>query len=217
MPKEIQQLSDEINYLLHYMDGIVKRHRRFSGNLAHALKTPLTIIQGDTDSTLIKNQVETMLNIIDRNLSKAQTLGTTNILSIKTPILPVVKRISDGFGKVYQKNISIDGDKQAVFRGDEVDLYEVLGNLIENACKYGKDRIAITLDPNKIIIEDDGPGIDEANHEPVKQRGLRLDESIDGSGLGLSIANDIIELYGGSLNLGKSTLGGLQATLIFNL
>ena len=213
LPSEVQVLSNEINYLLDYMDGAIKRHRNLSGNLSHALKTPLTVIRSETDSVVIQEQVDTMLQVINRNLSKTQAAGTTNILSSKTKIKPIIERISNGFCKVYQKDAEVLCAEATVFQGDETDLYEILGNLIENACKYGTSKVRIAVTKQEIVIEDDGSGVPEAMYKSVLKRGSRLDETKDGAGLGLSITKDIIDLYGGDLKLEKSTMGGLKVTI----
>ncbi len=215
LPLEVQLLSDEINHLLDYIEGVIKRHRTFSSNLSHALKTPLTVIRGETNSQLIHEQIDTMLQVIDRNLSKSQSACPHNILSAKTPIKPVIERICNGFNKIYLKDIKINCPENVIFYGNESDLFEALGNLIENACKYGESKVSITANKQAIIIEDNGSGIPKLAYNNVLERGVRIDTSKNGAGLGLSITKDIIELYGGELILDQSTMGGLK--VIFRL
>ena len=212
-PTEIQVLSDEINGLLDYIDGVLKRHRTFSGNLAHALKTPLSVIRSEVDSPLVHEQIDVMLQVIERNLAKARSAGSSDVLSVQTPIKPMLERICKGFTKVYSMDYQLDCPDAACARMDESDLFEVLGNLIENACKYGESQLVITVDSNGIVIEDDGPGIPEAEYQNVLSRGTRLDTAKSGSGLGLSICKEVMELYGGELRLATSGLGGLKAVL----
>ncbi len=212
LPSEIQLLSDEINLLLDSTDNIIERYRVFSSNLSHSLKTPLTIIQNQTESPLIKEQTQTMLQIIERNLSKVKTVGTAHINRAHPNIYSVMTRMTESYSKIYSKEITIDVQKDIIFNGDEADLYEILGNIIENAYKFSKHHIHIILNDD-IIIEDDGPGIPQENIQEVLSRGVRIDETIPGTGIGLSIAKDIIELYNGSLTLSHSALGGLKVII----
>lgn len=212
-PQEIATLSEQINQLLDHASGMIARHREFSNNLAHALKTPLAVIRNESDSPVIRERADAILQVLDRNLARLRTVGGTNVLSARTPVEPVVRRIADGFGKLYRKEIEITCTENAVFHGDEADLYELLGNLIENACKFGHERVRICADEHCITLEDDGPGIAEAERDAALMRGTRLDETKPGSGIGLSIARDIIRLYGGELQLGASDMGGLKVDI----
>jgi len=214
-PTEIADLTDQVNHLLDHAEAVMERHRAFSSNVAHALKTPLTVIRNETDSTVIKERVDAMLQVIDRNLARIQTSGGNNVLSAKTLVKPILARIIEGFGHVYQKQIHSACDDHLSFRVDEADLYEILGNLIENACKFAESSIKIHAYDNSIIIEDDGPGIAESAYDTVLAKGVRLDQTKSGSGIGLAITRDVVELYGGTLELGKSAFGGLRVHIIF--
>ncbi len=209
-PTEIANLSSQVNQLLAYTSKVIERHRAFSGNLAHALKTPLTAIRNETQSGTAKDRIDTMLQILERNLARAHSAGSANLLSLNTSVKPLLERISDSFGRVYSKNIQINCDPDMLFKCDEADLYEIMGNLIENACKYTRNKIEITAQGNTITVEDDGPGIPPSEMETVFARGVSLDQSKPGSGIGLSITKDIIELYGGELVLSVSEFGGLK-------
>ena len=213
-PIEIANLSNQINQLLAYTSNVIERHRKFSSNLAHALKTPLTAIRNETQSDIIKERIHTMLQVIDRNLSRVHSAGEADFLLHNTKVRPVLERITDSFSKVYQKNIHLECEQDIIFKCEEVDFYEIAGNIIENACKFSTEQIQILVRNGNIIIEDDGPGIPSTEYETVLSRGVSLDQSKPGSGIGLSITQDIVKLYGGQLHLSKSNLGGLRVEII---
>jgi signal transduction histidine kinase len=212
-PREISALTDEINHLLDYTSGRIARHRQFADNLAHALKTPLTVIANETDIGKIKISLRGLIQIMDRQLARAYAAGTSDILSAATPVLPVLRDIGEGFGKAYGKAVEIRYPESVQFKGDKADLFEVLGNIIENACKFSHSRVLITNREDTIVVEDDGPGIPEARRPDALQRGVRLDESKPGSGIGLAVAADIVALYRGDIRLDSSTLGGLAVLI----
>jgi signal transduction histidine kinase len=216
-PKEIQPLAHEINNLLDYGMQVVERHRTFAANLSHSLKTPLSVLNNDAQKNKgalaekVKETTLDMLSIIDRNLARAKVAGSSNILGARTEILPVINKISGGFAKLYGRKAQIDC-AALVFKGDEGDLFELLGNIIENACKYAKSEVRISASGGEnlvITIEDDGKGIPKKDRQKVLERGVRLDESIAGTGIGLPIALDIAQLYNGTIALEDSELGGL--------
>ncbi len=210
-PREISALTDEINHLLDYTSGSIARHREFSSNLAHSLKTPLTVIANESDIGTIKSRLRGLMEMVDRQLARAYAAGTSNVLSASTPVLPVLRDIGEGFGKAYGKEVEIRVTEGLVFKGDKADLYEVLGNIIENACKFCESRVLITNRGETIVIEDDGTGIPETRRAEVLRRGIRLDESKPGSGIGLAVAADIVALYHGDIRLDASAMGGLAA------
>lgn len=221
-PKEIQLLADEVNRLIAYSSGMVERYRSFASNLAHALKTPLSVLRNEAykEATplaqTVKEKGDIMLAIVDRNLARVKAAGTANLLNARTDAHQVAAKIARSFGKLYGREVKLAGDDTAWFRGEEGDLYEILGNVIENACKYAKFRIEVTiLTGENIIIRvaDDGPGIPETEREKVLKRGIRLDETVPGTGIGLSITRELVELYGGNITLNDALLGGLEVTL----
>jgi signal transduction histidine kinase len=222
-PAEIQPLVHELNTLLSYNTKMLERYRTFSSNLSHALKTPLSIIKNeaalshDPLAQKVLEQADSMNGLITRYLSRVRIGGTANILGVRTPLLPVIQKIAAGFGKLYRKEVRISGGEDVVVPIDESDLFELLGNLIENACKYGKSRVEVEIlhegEQLTIHIHDDGNGIPEALREEVLKRGVRLDETTQGSGIGIPIAVDIVELYGGVLTLQESRLGGLEVVV----
>ena len=212
-PAEIADLADDINRLLDYTAGTVARHRDYAGNLAHSLKTPLTVIANETDIKVVRDKLRGVGEIIDRSLARTHASGAANILGARTPVLPVLQDIAEGFGKLYAKKVDIVFPADVVFAGDRADLFEVAGSIIENACKFSKSRVSITGGTDSIIVEDDGPGIAAEMREHVLARGARLDESTAGTGIGLAVARDVAALYNGTLQFATSQLGGLKALI----
>jgi signal transduction histidine kinase len=164
-----------------------------------------------------------MARNVEHYLQRAQAAARAETLGARTPVRPVLEDIIRTLERLYGRErdieIELDAPHDAVFRGERQDLEEMAGNLMENACKYGDGHIAVRLKasldegPLEIAIEDDGPGLSEAEQELALKRGARLDETAPGQGLGLSITADLARAYGGRLDLTRSALGGLRAAL----
>ncbi len=225
-PSEIMPLIKELNSLLDHNAAVVERARTHVGNLAHALKTPLAVLQNESThapnelSTKIKTQTDVMRRYVDHYLVRARTAATGTVLGARAPIAPVVEDLLRTLGRIYADRdirTGIEGERKAVFRGERQDLEEMLGNLLENAFKWARSRVVVTVIAESemiaVSVEDDGPGISSERREAVFGRGKRFDESVPGSGLGLAIVRDMAELCGGSITLDDSPLGGLKATL----
>lgn len=225
-PDEVEPVVEELNALLDQNSTLLERARTQAGNLAHALKHPLTIITHETGrldrerAQLISEQVAAMRSAIDRHLSRARVAGLSASVGVRTPVARTVDDLRVSMERLHAgRNLCIEVDvaDDAMFAGNAEDLEEMLGNLMDNACKWASGRIAVcseTLDGRTTIsVEDDGPGIAEPDRGSVLGRGRRLDESVAGAGLGLDIVRDIAELYRGSLTLESSGLGGLRAVL----
>lgn len=230
-PSEVEPVVRELNALLDYNAGLLDRARTQAGNLAHALKNPLLIIKNETANVggvrgdLVDAQLRTVNTIIDHQLSQARMAGTTNLIGAQAPVADVIADLFYGLKILYQDdNLALvhAGLEKLLFKGDRHDLEELLGNLIDNACKWANGRVEVTGDSGtgpdgaKLItltIEDDGPGIPPDEMRAVLERGHRLDEQTPGSGIGLNVTRDIVELYGGNLMLDKSAAGGLSVCL----
>ncbi len=212
-PAEIDELAGEIDRLLDYAGALVAKHREFSSNLAHSLKTPMTVIRNETDLTVIREKTQGMLDIIERSLARARAVPSANLLTARTQILPVLQDIGAGFGTLHGKAIDIEYPPQNIFKGDKADLYEILGNIIENACKFSRSKVRIRDRDGIILIEDDGEGIPAAERAEVLERGTRLDRSKPGTGIGLAVAREIVALYDGEIALGSSALSGLEVSI----
>ena len=227
-PKEINMLAEEVNKLIGYNISIIERYRTFAANLSHALKTPLTVINNETQKSsgklakVVKEKSSDMLELIDRNLNRVNAVGANSAISANIDVIVVVDKVSNSFAKLYEKKVEVIRNvEEAIFQGNESDLYEIVGNIIENACKYSKSRLDITIDDIEgnitITIEDDGSGIAESEINNVLNHGTRLDNTKPGYGIGLAVANDIVALYGGNLSFTKSdNLGGLKAVITLN-
>ncbi|HEY0325131.1 MAG TPA: ATP-binding protein [Allosphingosinicella sp.] len=225
LPREIAPLTEEVNALLEHNEVQAEEARRHAGNLAHALKTPLTVItnaasakSADLPSTVVR-EARTMRRQVDHHLARARAVGRRASAQARTEAWPALKAVERAVGRLYE-NVTIDlaGNKEAVVRVERQDLDEMLGNLIENAAKYGNGRVFVTVAGDEecveIEVEDDGPGIPEAQRVAIFDRGARLDTEKPGTGLGLAIVRDVAQIYGGSIQLEESEdLGGLLARL----
>jgi signal transduction histidine kinase len=226
-PREITPLVDEINELLAHSEAQAEEARRHAGNLAHALKTPLTVITNaatahaaDLDSTVIR-EAAVMRRQVDHHLARARAIGRRASAQARATVWNSVQAVERAVTTLYD-NVTIDiaGDKIAQVRVERQDLDEMLGNLIENAAKYGGGRVFVTVEPPEsgtvaILVEDDGAGIPGERRAELFTRGTRLDTTgKPGTGLGLAIVRDVAEIYGGKVALEESEdLGGLLVKL----
>jgi signal transduction histidine kinase len=223
-PLEVQPLATEINVLLEHNEKIVERARTHVGNLAHVLKTPLAVITNEIDkeNKLLSNQIVLMKNHIDRYLKKAHLESVGKNIKSKIAFLEFLNKMVIIFQKLYpDKEIELQGGfKEFFIYGSLEDMEELIGNLIENACKWGREKVKISLEKRgknevKILIEDDGPGLKQEQKNEVFARGFRVDEQTPGSGLGLNIVKDILEIYKGKIWLEKSSLlKGLKVNVV---
>ncbi len=225
-PAEIGPLAQELNALLAQNAAVVERARTQVGNLAHALKTPLTLLNNEAGTAegrlpeLVRQQVRAMGRWVDHYLARARTAASTGILGARTPVAPVVADLARTVRRIHSQRgltVNVRCASEATFRGDLQDLEEMLGNLMDNACKWAASTVGVGIEAGdgqvRVVVEDDGPGLPAGRRDEALMRGGRLDEADDGSGLGLAIVRDIAELYGGGLELGESPLGGLEARL----
>lgn len=234
---ELQSVSREVNSLLDHNQEVVERARRHVGNLAHALKTPIAVLknaagQNQADGQTLMPSIEEMESFVERQLRRARVAARAEAragigagtVGYRTP---VISNLNDLIFMMEQKydhlkavDIQLIAEADVTFRGEREDLLEMAANLIDNACKYGTSTVIVTLLPPEerdglfeIIVEDDGPGLSDAQLEKVMTRGVRLDEAAPGQGLGLSILKETVELYAGELAFERSNLGGLRAIL----
>ncbi len=225
-PVEVTPLVEDLNALLDHNKVMVDRARTHVGNLAHALKTPLSVLASEAGSDkgpsrdVLKHEVESIRRQVDHHLARAHTAASGRTLGVRTPVVPAVQALKRALDRIYAGRsiaISIDAVDAAVFRGQRQDLDEVLGNLMENGCKWARSRVSVTVtledERTVLTIDDDGRGLDPVRRTQVLERGMRLDETAPGSGLGLAIVRDIVTAYGGKFHLDESPLGGLRATV----
>jgi signal transduction histidine kinase len=232
VPAEVEPLARELNALLDGNRDIVQRARTQAGNLAHAVKTPLSVILNETSqgtdpgTEKIREQALLMRQQIDHHLDRARVSAGVLMVGVATEVRPILDALARTMTKVHRdRDLQIDvqaGD--GLFRGEQQDLEEMVGNLLDNACKWAAGRIVVSVDvgPSRasaqhasltVTVDDDGPGLDADQREQALARGHRLDETKPGSGLGLAIVSELAALYGGVLQLGASPMGGLRAEL----
>ncbi len=229
-PSEIEPLVADLNALVDSNREIVERARTHVGNLAHALKTPLAVLQNETEQASgpmaqkVAEQTQIMRGQVEHHLNRAQIAAQTNVLGVVTPVEPAVAALARVMGKVHQDRkiaIEVDVQPQLRFRGEKQDLEEMAGNLLDNACKWAATRVRISArrgDGERrpfltLAFDDDGPGLPAEARDDALARGKRLDETKPGSGLGLSIVAELARVYGGKLSLEDAALGGLSARL----
>jgi signal transduction histidine kinase len=225
-PTEIRPLTEEINQLLAHSEAQAEEARRHAGNLAHALKTPLTVITNAATANspdlvdTVCREASVMRRQIDHHLARARAIGRRASAQARATVWESLEAVQRAVDRLYE-NVTVDiaGNHQAQVRVERQDLDEMLGNLVENAAKYGGGRVFVTVEPKggtvDILVEDDGPGIPEDQLGELFARGARLDTTgKPGTGLGLAIVRDVAEIYGGTITLEESEdLGGLLARL----
>ncbi|HMA82329.1 MAG TPA: HAMP domain-containing sensor histidine kinase [Candidatus Binatia bacterium] len=225
-PAEIEPLASELNSLIEHSAEVVGRARSYVSNLAHFLKTPLTVLSNEAATTpgpladLVLRQVKSMRRQVDHYLARARAAGALDVLGNRTLVEPVLEDLARVLRQIHAENavaVEIRCAPTIAFRGERQDLEEMAGNLIDNACKWSKGRVRVSAENSGanlcLSVEDNGPGLTPDERQQVGERGERLDESVPGSGLGLAIVRDIAKLYAGTLILDSSPLGGLRARL----
>lgn len=224
-PSEIEPLAHQVNALLDHNQDVVERQRTHVGNLAHALKTPISVMLAEARSApsplaeVVGRQASLMQAQVEHHLRRARAAARSTTSGERTSVAEVLDELAHALERVFPDGqLDWDADEELCFLGERQDLQEMAGNLIENACKYRKRRVNVAAEPVgpaklRITVEDDGPGLPAEAREAALARGQRLDETLPGSGLGLSIVAELAAAYGGSLKLGESRLGGLKVEL----
>ncbi len=230
-PYEIAPLAEEVNALLRSNSGIIERSRSQVGNLAHGLKTPLAVIRNESEgkktalAKVVLSETEKMTQIVTTYLDQARLAARTKIVGRKTDAVTTTNRLVRVMTKIHpSKKVTLQPAPPNVpwFRGEDSDFEEMVGNLLDNACKWSRSEVSVSLADDtwagsralKVAVEDDGKGLNEDEATAVLRRGVRLDEKTPGSGLGLDIVKELVDVYGGGFVLGRSELGGLRAELL---
>jgi len=232
LPTEIAPVAVELNALITSNREIVERARTHVGNLAHGLKTPLSVIANEARThegafaDKVSEQAGIMSTQIQHHLERARMAAQRRVIGVSCEVEPILSRLVRAMEKIYRDRellLDLEAPQTLRFRGESQDLEEMTGNLIDNACKWANSRVSAKCAPLlegggremlEILIEDDGPGLSEEERREAVKRGRRLDETVPGTGLGLSIVADLAALYGGRLELDRSHLGGLKVRLV---
>ncbi len=229
-PSEVQPLVNDLNSLLGDREERVSRALRKAGDLAHGLKTPLTLLNQQAErakadgqaalAAAITQQVDRMRRQVDYHLAHARASASGGNPTARCHVLTSADALARTMMTIHaDRHLSIDVNvnHEHFVRGRREDFEEMLGNLVDNACKWARARVDVrsSVEDGRVVttVDDDGPGLDPSLRESVLKRGVRADEAAPGSGLGLAIVADLVELYGGAVSLGSSPLGGLRATL----
>ncbi|MGD2133237.1 MAG: ATP-binding protein [Maricaulaceae bacterium] len=228
-PAELAPLAHELNALVDHNREVVERARAQVGNLAHALKTPISVILNEARASegplaeVVQRQAERMQEQVEHQLKRASAASRAHSVGARSSVAAVVDDLSRTLPKMYshrQIALELDVEPEVQFRGERQDLEEMVGNLLENAFKWARSRIRVDAGPSegddamiRICVSDDGPGLPEEVRTEVLARGARFDEATPGSGLGLSIVRDLAQAYSGRLALGESAFGGLEAVI----
>jgi signal transduction histidine kinase len=229
-PIEIAPLAEEVNELLRSNTQIIERARNQVGNLAHGLKTPIAVLRNEAHARkgaladVVASETEKMSNMVSTYLERARLAARTSVVGKKADATMIMLRLTRVMRKIHPDvTIAFQRPDASLpwFRGDEADLEEMAGNVLDNACKWSKGQVGVRLSAERsdkgthllIRIDDNGPGLSEADAQKVLRRGVRLDEKTPGTGLGLDIVKELVDVYGGSLELKRSQLGGLLVEL----
>jgi signal transduction histidine kinase len=232
-PREIEPLAKELNALLDSNQQIIERARTQVGNLAHALKTPLSVITNEARATpgafaqKVTEQAALMRSQVNHYLDRARIAARSNVIGAVAEVEPVIARLVRAMTRIHEDRgltLSADIPADLRFKGEQQDLEEIVGNLLDNACKWAKSKVSVSATSDRppsenqegrftIRIDDDGPGLSAEQRAEATRRGRRLDETKPGFGLGLSIVTDLVGLYDGSFRLDRSPDGGLRAEI----
>ena len=226
-PAELEPLAEELNALVAHNQDVVERQRTHVGNLAHALKTPLSVMLTEArlnDSALaevVRRQAEAMRLQVDHHLRRARTAARAQGSRDRTMVGPALEELARTLERIFERRAVVSewtAPEALAFQGERQDLLEIAGNVLENASKWCKRGVwveaeAISPERLRLVVEDDGPGLPAERRDEVLKRGARLDESAPGSGLGLSIVDELVRAYGGAMTLGQSRRGGLLVNI----
>ena len=226
-PAELEPLAQELNALVAHNQEVIERQRTHVGNLAHALKTPLSVmlaearLNDDGLAEVVRRQAEAMRLQVDHHLRRARTAARAQGSRDRTPVGPALDELARTLERIFERRAVIihwTAPEALAFQGERQDLLEIAGNVLENACKWCERSVwvqaeAISEARLRLTVEDDGPGLPAERRDEVLKRGARLDESAPGSGLGLSIVDELVRAYGGTMTLDRSSRGGLLVAL----
>ena len=226
-PTELAPLAQELNALVAHNQEVVERQRTHVGNLAHALKTPLSVMLAEAGrhsgelSEVVARQAEAMRQQVERHLRRARAAARSQGSRDRTLVEPALEELARTLERIFEiRGVMIDwtAPSDLAFQGERQDLLEMVGNVMENACKWCRREVwveaeAVSDRRLRLTVEDDGPGLPAERRGEALERGARLDESAPGSGLGLSIVDELVRAYGGAMQFGESARGGLKVEI----
>jgi signal transduction histidine kinase len=230
-PSEVQPLVDDLNALLDHREEAVRRAQAKAGDLAHGLKTPLAVLARDAEqaerdghaalASSIRREVEGMRRQIDSHLVQARAAASAAAPGARCLVAASAEPLGRTLDRLHADRglvLALDAGPEVAVAVERQDLDEMLGNLLDNACKWARTQVTLTAAPDaahhvRIVVEDDGEGLPERMWSQVLDRGVRADQSAPGSGLGLAIVRDLADVYGGTITLGRASIGGLRAEL----
>lgn len=230
-PSEIDPLIEDLNVMLEHHEQAIARAQSKAGDLAHGLKTPLAVLAKEaadaaaaghtTLADSIRQQVDRMRRQMDYHLAHARAAASAATMNARAIVAESVDGLVRTVARIYaERGLAIDADvnPEFVVRAQRQDLDEMVGNLLDNACKWARSRVVVGASADgtsvRIVVDDDGPGVPAPQRADVLKRGVRADQTAPGSGFGLAIVNDLAEIYGGSITLADSPLGGTRAILV---
>lgn len=221
-PSELRVIKEDLNLLLASQNRQKLRYRNHLSDLAHALKTPVAVLRTSplAQQSELKEQIDRITAMIEHQLKKASSSGQ-DIWKKQTLVLPLADKLINALRKIYRDkgcHIELTCAEKAFFRGDETDMMEILGNLLDNACKASRKyvHVKVSQHPFTLTVEDDGPGIAPSKRQELFERGTRLDTYADGHGVGLSIVAELVSSYSGQIRVDDSELGGARFTVTFS-
>jgi len=225
-PLELERVGRGFNTLLRSERQRMERYRTTMDDLAHSLKTPLAVVRtevdaGQLDRVTLRAQVDRMQSVIDYQLKRAAAMGPRSLAARPVPLLPVLTELVASLRKIHRDRVvscDLQVPEGCSYPAEQGDLYEIFGNLLDNAWKWCRSRIVVTVqigDGLSVVVADDGPGIPDDQTEVVLARGIRADQrgDVPGQGIGLAVVREIVGLYGGNLHIGRAALGGAEITL----
>lgn len=211
-PLELAQLTRRVNGLLARNDTVLSRYRQLASNMAHAIKTPLSVLRLRAEDAETRESLDQINALVERSLARARLSGSAVSATSQIDVSALLGALQRSYEKLSSLKIDLDVSPGLSMLAEREDLIEAIANVIDNACRFARHRVSIRASEGTIMIDDDGPGIVPEARAAVLERGVQLD-AVDGGGIGLSVSREILEAYGGRLSLGEARTGGLRVSI----